>query len=434
MVKETSATESTSPQMATAQEAQSKDNKTERDSKVVPAAPNNGASVQVPAVAAPAPASQEQLKALEGKLSAQIDKKSGGKTGLLWVVTILSLAAAGFAGFTSFQNQQTLTLLQSEALSNNKSVSEALVKIENSAATLEQAQMANSQLLQNYNVLVNNYNTFSSQVNELKSVAAKQSADFAALSEQVQVFSERNPNDWRLAESFFLVNNATAKAVFEKDLDAAIWMLSKADELLVGMEEGDVVALREAISRDVSVLKNIAKVDTRGMGLALDRAYDNVDQLVLEGYSDPKTRAAAFDKSESNEPSADIKDWKENLLKSANDFASRFVEVRRRDAAAATEFLTPEQDLYLRENIKTRILLAKADLSHGEKEAMQANLKGAIGLISTYFDPESQITVSTLELLNGIASSEITIQTPKVLESTNAFAQFAQERLMRTAH
>lgn len=425
MVKETSATESTSPQMTSSPESQVQASKA--------GVYSSQATAPALSYSAKESVSPEQLKALESQLTAQIERKAGGKTGLLWVVTVLALAAAGFSAYTSFQNQQTLTLLQSEALTNNQRVNDAIVKIENSAATLEQAQMANAQLLQNYNVLVNNYNTFSAQVNELKNSAASQNAAFAALSEQVQAYSERNPNDWRLSESFFLVNNATAKAVFEKDLDAAIWMLTKADELLVGLEDSAVVALRESISRDLATLNNISKVDVRGMGLNLDRAYDNVDQLVLEGYSDPKKRAAAFEQANTNEPSADFKDWKQNLLKSANDFASRFVEIRRRNADAATEFLTPEQDVYLRENIKTFILLAKADLSHGEKEAMQNNLKSAIGLITTYFDPESQVTTSTLELLNGIVGSEITIQTPQVLESTNAFAQFAKERLLRSA-
>ena len=438
MVKETSATESTSPQAANANDAQNAANSARPESAASNSAPQLPMAVMPASASAAASApdlvTTEQLKDVENKLSDQIAQKSGGKTGLLWVVTVLALAAAGFAAYTSFQNQQTLTLLQSKALDNNQKVSEALVKIENSAATLEQAQIANSQLLQNYNVLVNNYNTFSAQVGELKSAFAQQTEGFQAVSAQVQSFAERNPNDWKLAESFFLVNNATSKAIFEKDLDAAIWMLTQADQLLIGIEDAEVVSLRESISRDIAALNNVHKVDVRGMGINLDRAYDNVDQLVLEGYADPKQRAAAFNKAANNEPSADIKDWKENLVKSATDFASRFVEVRRRNAEAATEFLTPEQDLYLRENIKTRILLAKADLGHGEKEAMQANLKAAIGLISTYFSPESEITTSTLAILNELASSEITIQTPKVLESTNAFSQFAQQHLMRVGN
>ena len=178
----------------------------------------------------------------------------------------------------------------------------------------------------------------------------------------------------------------------------------------------------------IAALNNISLVDIRGLGMTLDRAYDNIDSLVLEGYSDPKVRAAAFEKTQ--ETTKDISDWKANLLNSANDFAARFVEVRRRNAEAATEFLTPEQDLYLRENIKTRILLAKSDLSHGDKEAMQANLADAIKLVNAYFDPESTVTQNTLKMLTSIEQSEITIKTPEVLQSATAFSEFARQHLL----
>lgn len=261
----------------------------------------------------------------------------------------------------------------------------------------------------------------------------QQTSDFQALHQQVQTYSERNPNDWLLAESFFLVNNATVKVVYEKNIAAALWMLSKADSLLVNIEGLDVANLREAISRDVATLKNVPAIDLRSKLLQLDRVYDNVKNLALEGYSDPEARAAAFSKRETNEPSADLKEWKENFIKSANDFASRFVEVRRRNIEAATEFLTPDQDNFLRENIKTRILLAKTDIGRGDKEALQNNLNEAMHLIQTYFSPDSEVTVSSLATLKEIAEGEISVATPQALESAAAFSQYAQSHLPNLA-
>lgn len=377
-------------------------------------------------------ASLAQLKEMEYRLNSKIESKSssGAKTGLLWLVTVIALAGAGFAGYTAFQNQQRLAFIDNDLQNSRTQVSEALIKIETSATAFEQAQRLNMQLQQSHNVLEANDKALIEKVNEVISTQQQHGNAVNALSAQVAQYQDRNPNDWKLAESYFLVNNASAKAVFEKDTKAAVWLLTTADELLVDIEDQEVVALRQAISKDIATLKNIAQVDTRGIGMNLDRAYENVDALVLEGYSDPQTRAAAFNKDANNEVSANVQDWKENLQKSAADFASRFVEVRRRNAEAATEFLTPEQDLYLRENIKTRILLAKADLSHGDKEAMVKNLNDAIKMIETYFDPESTVTQSTLEILKGIASSEITIQTPDVLGSATAFSNFAREHLL----
>lgn len=418
MVKETSTTESTSQKVETLSGSAAA--AVEKQSKLPTQAGSSGAPVYV---------DQAQLKELEYRLSTRMAQgSSGAKTGLLWLVTLISLGAAGFAGFTAFQNQQKLMSMSSTYDTIKQQIADATFKVEQKATLLENAHTQNAALQQTTSGLAQNFQTLGTTVNELIAAQQQQGKTVSDLTARVGAFESRNPYDWQLAESYFLVNNAQVKAVFEKDIKAAVWMLTQADELLIDIEDEQVVALREAISRDIANLNNISIVDIRGMGMTLDRAYDNVDTLVLEGFTDPKTRAAAFEKS--NEVSADVADWKTNLLNSANQFASRFVEVRRRDAEAATEFLTPEQDVYLRENIKTRILLAKSDLSHGDKEAMQANLADAVRLIKAYYDPKSTITTSTLDMLTGIEKSEITIQTPEVLQSSAAFSQFAREHLL----
>lgn len=426
MVKETSTTQSTSPKVEAAKAAATQETATavaeKKSSTKVEVA-------QATLAQAPVYVDQAQLKELEYRLSTKVaEGSSGAKTGLLWIVTLLALGAAGFAGYTAFQNQQKLNTVSTSYDAMKQQLSEATLKVEQKATLLENAYTKQAALEQAAQTLSQNYQTLGTTVNDLISAQKAQSESVNTLTAKVASFESRNPYDWMLAESYFLVNNASSKAVFEKDIKAAVWMLTQADELLVSIEDEEVVALREAISKDISALNNISLVDMRGLGLTLDRAYENIDKLVLEGYSDPKVRAAAFDKNQ--DTTKDIKDWKENLLNSANDFASRFVEVRRRNAEAATEFLTPEQDLYLRENIKTRILLAKADLSHGDKEAMQANLADAIKLVKTYFDPESTVTKNTLEMLASVEQSEITIKTPDVLQSATAFSQFARKHLL----
>lgn len=404
MVKETSATESTSQ-------------------NVVAQAPTAAQATSQPSYA-----SQAELKELEYRLNTKVSNASGGKTGLLWVVTLLALGVAGFSGYTAFQNQQKLTSTDNNYATAQSKYDEAVNLSKQHANLLETAQHQNSALQQSVTTLTQNYQSLGQTVNSLITAQQGQGKSMSDLADKVSAFESRNPYDWQLAEAYFLVNNAQAKGVFEKDLKAAVWMLTQADELLVGIEDEKVVALRETISQDISTLKNITAVDMRGLALDLDRAYDNVDKLVLQGYSDPKVRAAAMEKVE--QTTENIEDWKTNLLNSANQFASRFVQIRRRNAEAATEFLTPQQDMYLRENIKTRILLAKANLSHGDKEAMQSNLNAALGLINTYFDKESLIVKNTIDMLDSLSKSEITIKTPEVLQSATAFSNYAREHLL----
>lgn len=405
------------------------------------AASTNGSGVITPQYLDPNQSlvTTAQLQNVEERLNTQIVKHAGGKTGLLWLVAVIALAAGGFGSYTAFMQQQKLSALdssyqttQTEYLANKNHFETALRDIDAAKQQVEAKTAELNNVLDQLHTLQQEHQTLSTNDQNLGAVISSLQNTYAQLNGQItklnadlSVLQERNPQDWLLSESFFLVKNAYQKAVFEKDVDSAIWMLTNADELLVNIEDEQVINIREAISKDLMTLKNIHQIDFRGLGLDLDRAYDNVDKLIFNGYSDKQT---VFQKNAA--PTEDIANWKENLLTSAKEFSNRFIEIRRRDANAVNEFLTPEQELYVRENIKTRILLAKNDLSHGDKAEMQSNLNQAINLIKAYCDQDSEITKSTLDYLSKLAQSEITIETPKLLESYKTFTGYAQEHLL----
>ena len=162
MEKETSATASTSPQGAAASSAANT-----ATSKTV-MLPNSTASAGTTAGTADY-ASLAQLKDMEYRLNSKIESKSssGAKTGLLWLVTVIALAGAGFAGYTAFQNQQRLAFIDNDLQNSRTQVSEALIKIESSATAFEQAQRLNMQLQQSHNVLEANDKALIEKVNEV---------------------------------------------------------------------------------------------------------------------------------------------------------------------------------------------------------------------------------------------------------------------------
>lgn len=386
-----------------------------------------------------------QLHSVEERLQTKIVQNAGAKTGLLWCVAVLALAAGGFGSYTAFMQQQkqiqtdgSINTIQTEFLKNQQQFSSSLAKVESAekaidiakqevdkkTAELNSAVALIAELKQEHQALGVNDQNLNKLLESVQTAQAQISDKLNTIEQDLNNLKERNPEDWLLSEGLFLVNNAYQKAVFEKDVATAIWMLTKADELLVNIEKEQVIAIREAISKDLNTLKNIAQIDFRSLGFDLDSAYDNVDKLIFNGYADKQT---VFQKNAA--PTDDIANWKENLLTSAKEFSNRFIEIRRRDPNSVNEFLSPDQELYVRENMKTRILLAKNALVHGEKEEMQNNLNQAISLIKGYCVQENQVTKNTLDYLNKLAQSEITIATPRTLESYQAFNNFAKEHL-----
>lgn len=59
--------------------------------------------------------------------------------------------------------------------------------------------------------------------------------------------------------------------------------------------------------------------------------------------------------SDSEELSSSIGEWRVNLQKSWQSFMDSFITIRRRDETAVP-LLAPNQDIYLRENIRSRLL------------------------------------------------------------------------------
>lgn len=428
---------SANPSTSTQAEAAVKENQTVTGAQDTPAEPEV-TQVQV-LQPGQTPVDVAQLNALEARLNDRISRSAGGKTGMLWTLTIIALAAAAYNGFTAFKQEQRLLSAEQTQLAAVADIKNAesrylsgIDKVDSAFKLIEQrsndVNRANDNVmrLQNEHAqLAADDRKIAETVNALLEQSKTNADSISAISAKVDRFEERDPQDWLLAESFFLVNEAARKAVFEKDPASAVWMLTKADELISTLNDEKIIALREVIAKDINLLKQIKTVDLHGLSIELDQAYNMVDKLVFNEYIAPET---AFVKS--SKPTENIADWKENLKSSASDFASRFIEVRRRDSSAVTEFLTPEQSHYVRENIRTSILLAKSDLNHGDKESMQNNLKRAADLTAAYFNKEDGNTKLLLESLSKVAGSEIAVQTPKVLDSANAFSAFAGDHLL----
>ena len=90
----------------------------------------------------------------------------------------------------------------------------------------------------------------------------------------------------------------------------------------------------------------------------------------------------------------------------------------------------PTQEAYLRENIKTRILLAKADLNYSDAQDYAFNLNDALSLVKAYFDNDHQVTKTVINDINELLQKSVDLDTPTVLSSSALFNKFAKERIL----
>lgn len=366
----------------------------------------------------------------QSKQIAELNHKIKSLKGSNFILTSLSVVIfIGLAAFGIYSVKTTALLQEKDTMLETQQQ-----EILSSKNLLETSAQSLSSAAERIDSLVKRNDELESSLKSMNELSAKISgietnaADIAAISARLERYEAQNPDDWRLAECFFLVNNAMQKAVFDKDVKAALWFLNNANLLIADIEDADVIAIRQAINEDITALSNLKPIDRYGINIALNEVYKNVDNLVVKGFSDSAMRENAFKKD--TEPSADITDWKDNLLTSAKEFSSRFIEVRRKDPREATEFMSPTQEIYLRENIKTRLLLAKADLNYSDAQDYTDNLNEALALVNAYFDANHQATKTVVKDINELLQKSVSLETPTVLSSSALFNKLAKERIM----
>ncbi|WP_294563761.1 uroporphyrinogen-III C-methyltransferase [uncultured Succinatimonas sp.] len=370
----------------------------------------------------------------QAKQISDLNQKIKSLKGSNFILTSLSVVIfIGLAAFSIYSVKTTDVLRAKDNMleAQQQEILNAKNLLQDSAQSLSSASEQINLLLKRNGELedaLNSYKVLDGKVTSVESAGKTNASDIASLSARLKRYEAQNPDDWRLAECYFLVNNAMQKAVFDKDVKAALWFLNNANLLIADIEDTDVIAIREAINADITTLSNLKPIDRYGINIALNEVYKNIDNLVLKGFSDADMRKDAFQKETT--PTDSILNWKDNILNSAKEFSSRFIEVRRKDPKETDAFLSPTQEAYLRENIKTRILLAKADLNYSDAQDYAFNLNDALSLVKAYFDNDHQVTKTVINDINELLQKSVDLDTPTVLSSSALFNKFAKERIL----
>lgn len=367
------------------------------------------------------PAEQRHdLSGLNAKISSMRNRVS-----LLTAVTVLFLAG-GVAGGLYLTDNVRQAITETNAVKNGaqeaNSRADRLIGVFSDQNThIETLLNANDSLREENSSLKSQIASINSRIGEAEKKLISQGKTLAR-------YEERNPDDWKVAQAYFLVNSAYQSAVFQGDPTSASWCLRDADSMLLNIEDPEVIKVRKAISNDLIALANIPAVDKRGIMFSIDSVCGNLNAMTLNGMDD-SFGAQKEAKQKMDLALTDIGNWKDNLLRALSDFSSRFIEIRRRDEHALSEFLTSAQADTLRENIRSLLLLSKQALIQGDNVSYRNNLNQAIDLIRNYYDASADATKANLATLKSVVDLKISVDLPSVLSSYTIFRDIAQQRL-----
>lgn len=235
----------------------------------------------------------------------------------------------------------------------------------------------------------------------------------------------RSPNDWLLAEADYLVKLAARKLYLEHDVFSATQLLESADQRIATLNDPNLFPLRQAMANDITALKSLPIIDRDGLVLRLMSLQKQVASLPLANAILPKA-------TEQKKPvvSADVGDWKSNLLTSLKEFSENFITFRTRDGNVIP-LLSPKQDFYLRENIVAKLDLAIRAV-YDEKDGIYSTaLETATQWSDSFFDQDSSSVQQFENTLKSLSQQKVQVTYPVKLQSQDILSKVIAEKLTR---
>ncbi|HHF0467788.1 TPA: uroporphyrinogen-III C-methyltransferase [Haemophilus influenzae] len=338
-----------------------------------------------------------------------IVKKTGTALSLFAILVALSIGGAGyyFGQQQMAKIQQKLTALENQTgadlSSNNTNNNKRLTQLEQGLKTAQE------------------------NIAQLEQLIVSKTGEIASLQTQMKQINQltiaQQPSDWLFSEADFLLNNALRKLVLDNDVDTAVSLLKLADEALVKVNNSQANEIRSAINQDLKQLLSLSSVDQNVVMQKLSQLANTVDELQALNVN--------FDETSKNNDklSNNITDWQQNIEKSATSFLNHFIRISPKQNSNKKELLAPNQDIYLRENIRLRLQLAIMAVPRQQNELYKQSLEAVSSWVRSYFDTNSEVTQNFLKLVDGFSDTSIYVDVPEQLKSLTLLDKY----LNRTA-
>ncbi|AIZ78473.1 uroporphyrinogen-III C-methyltransferase [Actinobacillus equuli] len=333
-------------------------------------------------------------------------QKSGGK-GIAFLALLVAIAVGGAGHYLA--NKKFNEVEQQIAQLTGKPV-ESLGELPTFEA--EKAQLAE---------LASHYQKALERITQLEHEQSAYSTQITNLQTQLQKVSGVPQSDsvvWKLSDADFLLNNALRKLVLDNDIDTTKTLLQEADAVLAQVANGQVDNIRAAIKNDLSQLANVNNVDQNSIMQHLTTLANNLDDLPMLANESAEEPAMA-----SGEVSDSIQDWQQNIEKSVDSFLDHFIRVSDRNTADEKAFVAPNQEIYLRENIRLRLQIAILAVPRQQNELYKKSLDAVSTWIRSYFDTQNENVKSFLKELDELAEQSVYVDAPTRLQSLELLEQ-----------
>lgn len=251
------------------------------------------------------------------------------------------------------------------------------------------------------------------RLNDLTSQNSSLSADMAGRRDQRA-----------LADAIQAITLAAQQLQFAGNVELAKLALRDAETRLAETGQTGFSSLRGLLTRDISRLQAIAGADIPGIAARLESIAAVADQLPLTFAHRLQPRLATAKAI----PAANGDYWR-GLWDDLREELHQLIRIERleRDEPA---LVSPGQEMFLRENLKLRLLGARLALLQRDGMTFQEELRQARTMIERYFDLRAQPVRAALATVKELAAIDIGMKLPTLDETLTAANTLARQRAL----
>ncbi len=342
---------------------------------------------------ASAESSTKRAKTMQNDASTN-NRPGSLRSGLALILATIALIASGYLWYT--------------ALYENRELFETDV-----VAVLDRLGSDNAQTLE----------TLTNNEQQLKNLQETQNTLRASL-EKIDSDFIRNRSGWALAEAEQLLVIANNRLQLARDVRSALLALRAADQQLNHLANPNLLPTRRDLAHEINLLESLDKTDISGITLRLSVLADSIDRLPLaiEIRMKEPTNSPAIDNGDAGHTSG----WRQSVRDLWKDLMSL---VRIRDNIEIQRpLLPPEQQYFVRENLRLMLYGAQSALLQSNIAIYQQNLKTASRIVKEFFDLNSSLVSAMDNEIAKLQNAKITADLPNISASLTSLRRLTASK------
>lgn len=228
--------------------------------------------------------------------------------------------------------------------------------------------------------------------------------------------------DWKMAEVEYLLRLANQRTILDTDITGARKLLISADNILKEAEILTAFEVRQAIAEDLVKLESVESVDHEGIYASLTAIYRLIETLQQKRqiFTEPEVVAET-----SGEEQLSWSDRFSSIGSKIWGNVSRLIDFRRNDAPVKP-MMPPEEEYYLKQNLRLKIELARIALLRGNQLMYDQSIQESRDWIEQYFDAEHTTTLTSLTHLEELSKVTVAVQGSDVSDSLRAIRKYME--------